>query len=49
MTALPSLARFVRSARRAREGTRCELCAAPLVPDGHRHVVDRDAQIGRAS
>jgi hypothetical protein len=39
VSALRSLERFARSARRAREGARCELCAAS-VGAPHRHVVD---------
>ncbi len=39
-SAIASLARFTRRARRADEGQRCELCGSALA-DQHRHVVDR--------
>ena len=40
MIALGSLERFTRRARVGRAGARCEICAAAIDEDGHRHVVD---------
>jgi hypothetical protein len=38
--ALRSLEKFAKRARRAREGTRCEVCGV-AIQEQHRHVVDR--------